>query len=85
MRSSNLSKLEIPHDLSKLEDESFENLVLHHKRALIRINSGTASGKVLSRRDREHLSKLGIITFAKSHGKRYTLTPKAKKILGIQI
>ena len=44
-----------------LEDESFENMVLHHRRALIRINAGTSSRKVLSKQDREHMRKLGII------------------------
>jgi hypothetical protein len=65
------------------EDGSFENLVLHYKRALIRLNAGASSRKVLSKRDREHMRHLGAIVLTYSGGRRYVLSDKAKQILGI--
>ena len=65
------------------EDSSFENMVIHYRRALIRLNAGIASGKLLSKRDREHMRKLGIIVLTASKGRRYVITDRAKQILGI--
>jgi hypothetical protein len=67
------------------EDESFENMVLHHRRALIRINAGTSSRKVLSKLDREHMRKLGVILLISSQGRRYVLSLRAKRVLGISV
>ena len=78
-----LSRLNVVRDPSGLENESFENMVLHHRRALMRINAGASSCKVLSKRDREHMRKLGILHLTFYQGRRYVLTLRAKRVLGI--
>lgn len=67
----------------EFEDDSFDNMVFHYRRALIRLNAGVASRKLFSKRDREHMRKLGIIVLTVSKGRRYALTDKTKRVLGI--
>jgi hypothetical protein len=66
-----------------LEDESFVNMVLHHKRALIRINAGAKAVSVLTKRERECMRKSGILYLTLFRGRRYVLTHKTKMILGL--
>jgi hypothetical protein len=83
--SPQLSRQDAVEDRLGFEDESFENMVLHHRRALIRINAGTSSRKVLSKRERECMRKLGILLLTSSQGRRYVLSLGAKRVLGISV
>jgi len=83
--SPRFSMLDAAEDRLGLEDENFENMVLLHRRALVRINAGTSSMKVLSKRERECMRKLGILLLTSSQGRRYVLSLGAKRVLGISV
>lgn len=65
------------------ENVSFNNMVLHHKHTLLKINAGAKTSKILSKRDREHMRKLGILTLDTTKGKRYILSETTKRVLEI--
>jgi len=83
--SPRFSKPDAAENRLRFEDENFENMVLLHRRALIRINAGTSSMKVLSKRERECMRKLGILLLTSSQGRRYVLSLGAKRVLGISV
>ena len=66
-----------------LEYQSFENMVRHHRRNLIRISAGVSATKLFTKSTREHLRKLGILALSLSEGKKYVLTNRAKLILEV--
>jgi hypothetical protein len=63
------------------EYESFKHIVLLNKRELSLINAGASISRILSKRDREHMWRLGIISLDTSKEKKYILSDAAKQVL----
>jgi hypothetical protein len=63
------------------EYESFKHIVLLNRRELSQINAGASISRILSKRDREHMFRLGILTLDTSMGKKYILSDAAKQVL----
>ena len=68
-------------ELMELENDSFKNMVLYYSNALMRVNEGVPTSEILSKRDREHMKKIGILILTMDKGKRYLLSDRARSLL----
>jgi hypothetical protein len=82
-RNSFTQSSELDFNSMEPEDESFVNMVMLYKGALMRINAGAKAMSVLSKRERECMRKNGILHLTMFQGRKYVLTQRAKMILAL--